>query len=212
MNIKIIASLIFLSQLYTFNIAQASYTNPSFDNNDTYTTDNISGLDWLDLTATTYMSHNQVTDFIQNNPTEQWRFATSLEVFEMQTNWNNGDLNDQQISGTYWNLIDTLGATQTNGDYYKRLSGFVATLDTEGSFSQQQLYHFYSFSEFTDDYTLLYSELTAYTNYPNYSTESGHYLVRDTLSSVPVPAAIWFMLTALLGLMRFTGNNTQVSK
>ena len=56
--------------------------------NDTYTTDTDSGLDWLDVTASMFISHNEVVEqFGSGGVFEGWRYATGDEVNELISNY-----------------------------------------------------------------------------------------------------------------------------
>ena len=55
--------------------------------NTTYTTDTVTGLDWLDLTVTRGLSYDDVVgQFSSGQLYEGWRFASRTEVWEFWTN------------------------------------------------------------------------------------------------------------------------------
>jgi len=69
--------LTMLSSLLVFNLS----TNAAIIDNGGYTTDTVSGLDWLDVTATINMSYNDVMSNINlNGFLLGWRYATRNEL------------------------------------------------------------------------------------------------------------------------------------
>lgn len=68
--------------------ALASVTaNAALIDNDTYTTDALSGLDWLDVTASMGRSYNDVSsEFGSGGDFEGWRYATGLEFNDLVRN------------------------------------------------------------------------------------------------------------------------------
>ena len=71
---KIISSLLALVLMLSPAFAKAGLID-----NDDFTTDDISGLDWLDLSFTKRLSYNDVEASLSNGSLTGWRFATSLE-------------------------------------------------------------------------------------------------------------------------------------
>jgi len=59
-------------------------------------------------------------------------------------------------------------------------------------------------SEYSSDRSRIYNGTFSSLNT---GMDTGSYLVRDTVSSVPVPAAVWLMGSGLLGLMGFSRRN-----
>ena len=75
MNIR---ELVVLALLISTNV------EADFLDNDTYTTDTLSGLDWLDLTESTGLSHDQVSaQFGVGGLYEGWRYAETYEVYNL---------------------------------------------------------------------------------------------------------------------------------
>ena len=60
--------------------------------NSTYTTDTESGLDWLDVTASLWMTHNEVVDqFVPGGIFDGWRYARGDEFNRLISNYLNLD-------------------------------------------------------------------------------------------------------------------------
>lgn len=77
-------ALILLSQTLTLSTAQAASTD--FFDHDTYTTDSLSDLDWLDVTASTNRSFNDVSSqFGTGDDFDGWRYATRVEFNALVT-------------------------------------------------------------------------------------------------------------------------------
>lgn len=169
----------------------------------TFTKDDVSGLDWLDLSVTAGQSYNTT---LTSNP--GWRHATNAEVEDLFGLIFDGyyDTNiDGYSSSTEYPYIDQLSDIET----FESLFGITFTSGpvTTG------VYGFYE----DEDSILrivgalrngsnLYNEVlgTEYIGvYENYRT-SGHsnagvFMVRT--SAVPVPAAVWLFGTGLIGLI-----------
>ena len=63
--------------------------NAAFIDNNTYTTDTVSGLDWLDITATINRSYDDINSQLSSE-FFGWRYATTPEVYTL---WNNFGVN-----------------------------------------------------------------------------------------------------------------------
>jgi hypothetical protein len=105
--------------LFFANVAQAAPIPTGFIDNDTYTTDTIGGLDWLDLSTTLGQSRNQVDERITIGDLAGWRYAQGSEIGSVINNW----------TGDYLTRLDTKGRTyilktQTG------ISGSISNLET----------------------------------------------------------------------------------
>ena len=71
-------------------LALSIYANASIIDNGNYTTDTLSGLDWLDLTETTGRNYNEVYDDINNSGGDfgagEWRYASQSEFQSLLSN------------------------------------------------------------------------------------------------------------------------------
>ena len=165
------------------------------DNGD-YTTDSISGLDWLDLTITRGMSYNQVIADINFEGTlSGWRYATVTELTALISNsqWRT-DSNSQ--------LWSYLGGTLAIG-YADFINGIYGSV-INSSVPNAQLYIIRS------NGNRYFRPLNSYLD-PDFANEGlGSFLVRETqLSAVPIPATAWLLTSALLGFFGLRGRAKQ---
>ncbi len=233
MNFKIskstgIFALILLSQTITITTAQAASTD--FFNHDTYTTDSLSGLDWLDVTASVYRSYNDVSSqFEAGGDFEGWRYATGEEFNALATNYTGNPISSTETGVIYHHndkidgLVSLLGSTldsaylKNAGVTYDEFNGY-----TEGSGQD------YTFGLLADNLlsnnghylAVLWDDDSS--NYFDYSHQlhnflgdnsrqdhSGSYLVRDTvqLTATPLPASVWLMISGVLGVVGLSRKN-----
>ncbi|RDH82473.1 MAG: hypothetical protein DIZ80_09280 [endosymbiont of Galathealinum brachiosum] len=169
------------------------------------TLDTSSGLEWLDLTATSNRSYNTInSSFGENQEFEGWRYATYSEV---GTFWDafGGDSNHYDGWSTQNNGLFDLIAPYW-GDLYCEATG----CNTGEGYSNAKLQygtlygHYYAqILDLTDDPTLQdqdYAHLLSSTSKDTaFNSTTGHALVR--VSAVPIPAAIWLFGSGLIGLI-----------
>jgi len=184
--------------------------NAALINNGSYTTDDISGLDWLDLNLTTSMTYN---DALTANP--EWRHATNAEV--------------ENLFGTlfpgYYNTDTNLNfSSSQNGEaYFNQDSDVNYFEDLFGPTYSESGFSFTSGLYLDEDNNLRLAgtsrsiaEGWTVVNGTEYSVDAnrfissdthygfGSYMVRTTI--VPVPAAIWLFGSGLIALVAFTRN------
>jgi hypothetical protein len=93
-------ALILLSQTFIISTAQAASTD--FFDHDTYTTDSISGLDWLDVTASTNRSYNDISSqFGTGKDFYGWRYATGVEFNALVTNYTGKNIAPNNTKHVY---------------------------------------------------------------------------------------------------------------
>lgn len=175
------------------------------------TLDTDTGLEWLDLTATTSRSYNDIsTAFGVGQEFDGWRYATmnEISVFFDAFGGNNAYYNSgwtKQNNG----LFDSLAPFW--GDPYCAASGcqpgdgtgdFIYGVDLYNRVTYGRIYDVTSNSSLESDYIRIVQNPPV--GNPTVSTQRdvlGHALVRT--SPVPVPPAIWLFGTGLLGLVGF---------
>ena len=185
--------------------------NAALIDNDTYTMDDVSGLDWLDLSATDGLAYNSVLSL---NP--GWRYATYDEVSVLYStlfegiydtgtgtgvsDGNASHYDDQWVDANMH--IDLFGVTYTDtpvtfyvsygwylhSDGTLRTGGATVNVDTGNSLIY--FAHDTDYSQFID------------TGYETYGT----YLVRTSV--VPLPAAVWLFGSGLIGLIGLARRKT----
>lgn len=167
---------------------------------DSVTLDMDTGLEWLDLTASTNCSFNQVaTNSCKGGGFAEWRHATESEI---RTFWTNAGLVDisstrdatdldavlalQGLVGTNWLVV---GLLQNASGYYD---------DGDGDFivGRAQVTHWFFPSETTEDIVPDNSSADFMVS------TNGSWLVRPQ-AGVPEPSTAVLLLGALVGLASF---------
>jgi hypothetical protein len=203
-------------------VSIVSPANAAIIDNDWYTTDTESGLDWLDVTETVGMSYNIVfAQLVTGGTYEGWRYATGDEVNTLVSN----ALSISPAISTYSpysiaenplfdDLIQTLGSTYAaqypttdcdtgtcepgTGLHYT--SGILSDTWTFGGG-----FHFVAHladAQETDPYQLANDASVAHLiaiSPTQSSPDVGSFLVRP-MQPVPEPAAWSLMVVGLLGL------------
>ena len=185
-------------------------TNAALIDNGTYTTDTVSGLDWLDLNQTINTTYSQAK---ASQP--GWHYATNVEV---------GNLFSKMFDG-YYDTNSSGSSDSTQGAYADQLEDTNLFIDLFGEIDTGPItvawgwyrgesngIHVLGAARYDVDYpadghtvddTIVFGP--DYTNsstpYPedNPHVYIGTYLVRT--SAVPVPAAVWLFGFGLLGLI-----------
>jgi len=227
---KVVASAtIMVSSFMLSPHANASAYGVGFIDNKDYTTDTNSGLDWLDVTLSVSQSYNYVSSqFGVRGEYEGWRYATGIELEHMISNWTGipsmGVFTDRitQPEGAIDGLHFLLGSTLDSSsmvDYGKTFDARFGFEEGEGADSVTGILY----DAFDDDWNWFgriwdgdapYFDADNGTDFTSVhlstfhkGTDSygvGSFLVRDTLTTVPVPAAVWLMGSGLLGLMGYS--------
>jgi hypothetical protein len=185
--------------------------NAALIDNGDYTTDDVSGLDWLDLSISNTQPYDQATAL---NP--GWRFATSNEVVDMfnvafegfypTNSYGTSVVTQFQPDAAYADqYIDVVafeslfGITSYNSEARMALGWYM---DSTGS---MQILGTGRATYGNEDETVIYGpEYTG--GYPyGYTPASdsfvGSFLVRTT--TVPVPAAGWLFVAGILSFLGF---------
>jgi len=184
--------------------------NAAIIDNGMYTTDTDSGFDWLDLTATSNRSYNDISSQLGvGGEFEGWRYASMTQVA--------GFFDAFGGNNTAYNL----GWTQTNNGLFSAVAQYWGDLYGEyAGYSPGHGYSHFMTRETNTDYThnvgLIYdhftnqfsptSDLVLIRN-DRFTAEmaqavAGHALIRDT-TVVPIPAALWLFGSGLIGLVGF---------
>ena len=161
--------------------------------NGSYTTDTVSGLDWLDLTATENLS---VSDALAAN--SGWRLATNSEVEDLfyqsfdgfyATNINGRSDSDQNPYADQ--LEDVLNWESLFGSIDGRSFGMYMDENAEWEFIG-------IFRNANYSYTRIYGLDTDFTFSPSVGAQwRSTLLVREV---VPIPAAVWLFGSALISI------------
>ena len=164
------------------------------------TTDDVSGLEWLDLTLSVGRNYADVSSqFGVGGDFASWRYATVAEITEFFTNAGGTApytfLHSQGVNATWVTLLqDYWGVTNTFGDYNE---SYALTGDAAGNGRVYSGLNDGIPSNFTDVAVSVWTTWPENVGRPDLASA----LVRP--SAVPVPAAIWLFGTALIGLVGF---------
>jgi hypothetical protein len=160
--------------------------------NGLYTTDTVSGLDWLDLSETAGNSYQYADD-----PNAGWRHATNAEIESIFAQSFDGYFD----TGALNTSISSYGYADQNADTAVFIDLFG--LDEQraiGMYKDEDEIVRFMGAQDNGNYTVVYG--LEYSNvYSETSTTSsaiGTWLVRSTV--VPIPAAVWLFGSALAGL------------
>ena len=187
-------------------LALSANVNASLINNDTYTTDTVTGFNWLDLTETNGLSYNYVSGQLgAGGDFEGYRYATNAEVvglwgnfgFDLSVN-NANHPDDGAPTGlvTAANLLgNTLNEYGSGFDY--GILGYTGDSMIDGYHTRLGVYHTTVNNLYINDVIDALNQHDATTYLYN-----GSYLV--SVSTVPVPAAAWLFGSALLGFFGFS--------
>lgn len=166
----------------------------SIIDNGAYTTDTVTGLDWLDVTASIGLSFNQVSaQFGAGQQFEGWRYATRAELTTLLGNAGIAPHNSSPATqlSLHEDVITLLGPTHTEAGlmYTAGLTSFLdagliyacsaATCSPQGSNSIFNPQQFFLTSDAVRD-------------------DTGSYLVR--ISAVPEPATWAMMILGFVGI------------
>jgi hypothetical protein len=160
--------------------------------NGLYTTDTVSGLDWLDLSETAGNSYQYADD-----PNSGWRHATNAEIESIFAQSFDGYFDTEALNTS----ISSYGYADQNADTAVFIDLFG--LDEQraiGMYKDEDEIVRFMGAQDNGNYTVVYG--LEYSNvYSETSTTSsaiGTWLVRSTV--VPIPAAVWLFGSALAGL------------
>ena len=181
--------------------------NAAIIDNGVYTTDTVSGLDWLDLTEATNRSYNDISSQLGlGGEFEGWRYASGNEVSgfldafggdsDYYSGWStqNNGLFDA-VASLWGDTYCAFNGCSFGDGYSLAITSDVAKLDYH---YEVRLYDYstYLFSATNDDINIGSFWQWDYSRHYSY----GSALVREA-SVVPVPAAIWLFGSGLLGLI-----------
>jgi len=189
--------------LGTLILLLSGQVNAAIIDNDYFTTDTNSGLDWLDVNNTFGLSYAQVKETAYFTA-DDFRHATVTEVVNIFSEFGvtnfSGHRVTENCSGVR-NRIDTMGPGYNAGNF-DVLEGW-AELEP---FDPNLAIHINVDATFEGngfDNSRARMDSIVPKDFNHNSNHRGHWLVRETLSPVPVPAAIWLFGTGLLGLIGF---------
>ena len=188
-------------------VVQASSTD--FSNNGTYTTDAISGLEWLNTSTTLGLSYNEVLGKISSGGVlSGWRFASATDFNQMLTDYSGQTINSlyQPVYTTdiFSSLVDLLQPTivwhYSNGEYSKNVYGL--TSDPSAYISGYMNVAHIIVTPNNGDLGPSSTYAFGGSQLPDFVDATvASFLVREsTTTPAPEPASIVLLATGLLGL------------
>ena len=193
--------------ILTLVILYGFSANASLINNDVYTTDSATNLDWLDLTETLGMTSSEVNFLISSqwDPSIDgwapstfmgggWRFANESEAIDLVTRNIGSDF------GAY-----PIGSPESaNADNLMNLLGLTYNSTFNSPFSAGL---FISSSNELNLIKISSNEATRYTNSFNWYTTGGSavgkFLVRENISAVPLPSSLLLLISGAALLLNY---------
>ena len=179
--------------------------NAALIDNGTYTTDTISGLDWLDLTETNGFSYDDVSGQLSSGDVyDGWRYATVAEAENLFLQFGLSITSSTESASTATATVSAISnmtsyfgdivGEQYGADYF----GFYGIVD-DGNDNGSHAWvggHIKYSSDLVDIETDYAN--AAFGPDSNARLYSGHYLVQTSV--VPIPAAVWLFGSGLIGL------------
>jgi len=166
---------------------------------DSLTFDDVSGLTWLDVSITAGMTYNQVFGELgSGGQFEGYRYATGAEVEQLLTS---SGVNVDSM----W-TVENFAPINDLVQNYLGHTGDSFTSDASAVFSEagENGGHKRVFIRTQDFMGKGFASLTSGTQYDNANEGEGHMLVvSESISTVPVPAAVWLFGSGLIGLVGF---------
>lgn len=206
---------LFTLTLLFIGLNLSSLSNAALMDMGNFTRDTSSGLDWLDLTESNGLSYNAVkaemyqgaagnpggcspfgcfpgTPAEPNGQFYGWRYASRDEVRGLYTSAGVPLGNNVGAVGNVANLVDLLGDTIPGGfDGFFGMTSDYFLLNNNRIFLWAGTFEFFGTRAWSNANGLFVGDDLAHIN-------RGSFLVRT--SEVPVPAAAWLFVSALLGL------------
>jgi len=184
--------------LMATSLVLSSHANAELINHGNFTTDSVTGLDWLDLTQTVNLSYDYVmSQFAAGGEFEGWTLASRSQVLELLDNaGGTGPYEDWSTinNGVVTPLLNLWGDFST--DIQNNSVHFM--FDEVNEFNQHRLAYLFDTTKSTQGLAndLMRIDHGFWDGTP--STQVGSALVRASV--VPVPAAIWLFGSGLIGL------------
>jgi len=205
-----------LSASLAFSATTSFAASTDFTDNNTYTTDTISGLDWLDVTISAGQSYNYVSSqFGSGGEYEGYQYATGSQVNQLVSNWTGNNIapTNYGVVVHVEDLID--GLVLMLGDTYSNYFAVNGGLPRQGlqytfgiTAGVQSASAQYLAMIWNDDYSEEVDWSSAQWASLNRDLEQmahiGSFLVRESgLIATPIPAAAFMFAPALLGFLGF---------
>ncbi len=209
--------------LYGSCISSAFAARTDFIDNNSYTTDSLSGLDWLDVTRSENRSFDDISSQLESGGEfDGWRYATTDEFSTMVSDYTDDTYIYSEFGRNHYEngimdtLVSLLGDTYTYANFLSSnsllsfTSGMLIDMNYGGQLMTAILWDDdtpnrdnpsgYDYSD--PHHRMVYGGDTL-------GIARGSYLVRDTteIASTPLPASVWLMISGVLGVVGLSRKN-----
>jgi len=187
----------------------SSSASAALIDNDMFTTDTSTGLDWLDLTESHLRTYNDISSkFGAGEEFEGWRYATRAEVAGFWSAFG-GDENhyngwSTENNGLFANVSSLWGVPYCNINFCNEGEGTLQALTADfWSASSVWVVSARDASHIPDSATMDYfsNSSGSFSVATNGVVGTSSALVR--VSAVPIPATVWLFGSGLIGLIGF---------
>ncbi len=202
-----------LSIAASFSWTSTSHALPvDIIDNGSYTTDTISGLDWLDLSFSENMNYNYVqSQLVSGGLFDGWRYANNTDFAGLLNNWTGTSIAD--VSFDTWTFPNTgvpgtsHGLTTLLGDESDIFA--IGMLDEPTGSGGHYLGELYDIDDSPFPYHEAYINQVHHQDDATYFISDGAYLVR--VSVIPLPASVWMFGSVLVGIGLFGLRRKQIT-
>jgi len=205
-----------LIQSNQIHAASLSYINAS-NTNTQYGSGmfaNLQGLDWLAFGETKDKTRTEIEGGYKNLLSDGWRYATRNETAALLTSISpiQSFFSPSTYYGNGW-FRDIFDVSSSAGkyDFFYGSTGECSSSANESCLGAYSILDFFGspLSEFSNNYGR--SGATTMFNFiSNDDTAHSSLLVRNSISSVPIPAAVYLFGAPLLGLFGISRHNAQL--
>lgn len=178
----------------------SSNASATLIDNNYFTTDTTTGLDWLDLTETVNLSYDYVSSqFGSGGEFEGWALASRLQVRDLLDNAGGSGTYDGWSTGNNGVVTPLLGLWgDFSTDSQNNSVHFI--FDEVDTFNRHALAYLFDTTKSTQGLSNDFIKIdNGYWTDTSASSQVGSALVR--ISSVPIPASIWLFCSGLVGLL-----------
>jgi len=185
--------------------------NAALIDNGTYTTDDVTGLEWLDLSITDAQAYSSAETLNSG-----WRYATNAEVvnlfetmFDGYYDTNLTSYSSRSFDGAYADQQEDVARFQELFGLTHDITHYEGRYD-QGSYGMYRdedgILRFLGAFDQTDENEIFATSVLGTEYYLNYDDccSQGHQSAGIFMvSAVPVPAAVWLFGSGLIGLVGF---------
>ena len=208
-KVLILSLLLFSKTSFSALILTDWEIMPGYIDENALISDTTTSLEWVRLDRYVGMTSASMRTWMSSGHLQGWRFAQEDEVVTLLSNFGfpgydysvSGSHSDPTLIASSVNALvgflgaDTVSDRSSGNVEYNGILGIIdGGNDTLGGFSA------YTIGISGNVEYVHYSAFCCYDE-PYYSDTTSYFLVRESTSTVPVPAAVWLLGSGLLGLI-----------